>query len=112
MRVKLSLNKFMSFIFRSANVDNPMSKYITAEQCVPILELVASSHICLRKSLLVKKFIQYIKDISLKGIKRDEWENVYHFFKQNPDDLRNYSLDDAWPVIYDDFAEWVNSKGG
>lgn len=46
--------KFMSFIFRGANVDNPMSKYITSEQWVPILELVSSSHICLKGSLLCK----------------------------------------------------------
>jgi hypothetical protein len=46
--------KFMSFIFRSANVDNPMSKYITADQCVPILELVSQSHKCLRNSALCK----------------------------------------------------------
>lgn len=101
----------MGFVFRGSNIDNPMSKYITAEQCVPILELVSTSHVCLRQSLLCKKFIKYIKEINLKGIKRDEWENIYFFFKQNPNDLSNYSLDDAWPVIFDDFAEWINSKG-
>lgn len=101
----------MGFVFRGANIDNPMSKYITAEQCVPILELVSASHVCLRQSLLCKKFIKYIKEINLKGIKRDEWENIYFFFKQNPNDLSNYSLDDAWPVIFDDFAEWIKSKG-
>lgn len=100
----------MSFVFRGANVDNPMSKYITVEQCVPILELVAASHTCLKNSGLCRRFIQYIKESDIKGIKRDEWENIYHFFKQNPDNLSNYSLDEAWPVIFDDFAEWIKNK--
>ena len=100
----------MAFVFRGSNVDNPMSKYITAEQCIPILELVSSSHSSLRNCALLKKFIEYIKEIGLKGIKRDEWENIFHFFKQNPNDLNNYSVDDCWPVIYDEFAEWLKSK--
>lgn len=97
----------MSFIFRGANIDNPMSKYIVAEQSIPILELVSASHVCLKHSKLMRKFIQYIKAVELKGIKRDEWESIFFFFKQNPDDLSNYSLDDAWPVVFDDFAEWL-----
>lgn len=109
--MKITLNKFMSFVFRGSNIDNPMSKYIVVEQCIPILELVSASHICLRYSSLVKKFIKYIKDWGIKGIKRDEWDNIFFFFKQNPDDLSNYAQDDAWPMIYDDFAEWIIEKG-
>ena len=101
----------MNFIFKGANIDNPMSKYITVEQCVPILELIANSHVWLKGSRLVNVFIQYINESGVKGIKRDEWENIYFFFKQNKQDLSSYSVDDAWPVIFDDFAEWKRSKG-
>ena len=68
----------MSFMFRGANVDNPMSKYIVIEQWIPILELVSASHICLRYCSLFKKFMKYIKDSRIKGIKRDEWENIFY----------------------------------
>ena len=101
----------MSFIFRGANVDNPMSKYITSEQWIPILELVSSNHKCLKGSGLWKKFIRFLTEKDIKGVKKDEWESIYYFFQKNPDDLENYSLDDAWPVLFDDFAEWIQNKG-
>jgi hypothetical protein len=53
----------------------------------------------------------FIKDQDIKGVKRDEWGNVYFFFKQNPNDLSNYDEDGAWPLIYDSFAEWLREKG-
>lgn len=109
--MKTISNKFMSFTFRGSNIDNPMSKYIIIEQCIPILELISASHIWLRYSSLIKKFIRYIKESGIKGIKRDEWDNIFYFFKQNPDDLSNYAQDDAWPMIFDDFAEYIMSKG-
>lgn len=101
--------KFMSFIFKASNVDNPMSKYITVDQCVPILELVSTSSSLLKNSSLIKVFIKYLNDSGLKGIKRDEWESIYYFFKQNQKDLSSYTADDAWPVIFDDFAEWMKT---
>lgn len=66
----------------------------------------------LKKVTFANKFLRFINVKGLKGIKRDEWESIYYFFKQNPDDLSNYSIDDSWPIIFDEFADWIQSKGG
>lgn len=43
-------------------------------------------------------------------INKDQWNNIFEFSKTINTDLSNYSIDGAWPVLLDDFVEYLQKK--
>lgn len=43
-------------------------------------------------------------------INKDQWNNIFEFSRTINIDLSNYSIDGAWPVILDDFVEFLQNK--
>lgn len=43
-------------------------------------------------------------------INKDQWNNIFEFSRTINIDLSNYSIDGAWPVLLDDFVEYLNNK--
>jgi len=59
---------------------------------------------------LVEKFEEFLDVCTNRCINRDQWNNIYEFSKNISDDCSNYDMDGAWPVLLDEFVEFI--KGG
>lgn len=55
-----------------------------------------------------EEFLQQQK--APKVINKDQWNNIFEFSKTIHMDLSNYSIDGAWPVLLDDFVDFLQKK--
>lgn len=53
---------------------------------------------------LLPKWIAFVNDSNLKVITKDVWREVLDFSRTVFEDLSNYDLNGAWPVILDEFV--------
>nr|KAJ0210996.1 hypothetical protein LSAT_V11C400191390 [Lactuca sativa] len=83
-------------------------KSIDIESICELLELVLGSQFRMQVDL----FIQYLKtQIDYKVINMDQWMGFYRFCHEiSFPDFNNYDEELAWPLILDNFVEWVRSK--
>ncbi|XP_061375785.1 uncharacterized protein LOC133317900 [Gastrolobium bilobum] len=60
----------------------------------------------------VKLLIEYLKiQTDYRALNMDHWRNFYRFFKEVSFlDLQSYDSSQAWPVILDNFVEWLKEK--
>ena len=70
---------------------------------LPLLKMIVESHSVTKGNDLVTKFLSFLEDEKVTQMKKDEWETVYFFFKKHRT-LDDYTEMDAWPVIFDKFA--------
>jgi hypothetical protein len=48
-----------------------------------------------------------IDEKKIVAFKKDEWSNVFEFLEAHLNNLRDYSELESWPVLFDQFVEWV-----
>lgn len=58
---------------------------------------------------LYPQFHQFIDQSKYKVINKDQWYNILEFSRTISSDLSNYDIDGAWPVMLDEFVEWLRS---
>ncbi|KYM94729.1 DCN1-like protein 4, partial [Cyphomyrmex costatus] len=56
---------------------------------------------------LFTQFAQFLDQSKYKVINKDQWCNILEFSRTINHDLSNYDLDGAWPVMLDEFVEWL-----
>ncbi|XP_067132896.1 DCN1-like protein 4 isoform X2 [Centruroides vittatus] len=59
---------------------------------------------------LYSSFHQFLEQSKYKVINKDQWCNVLEFSRTINSDLSNYDEDGAWPVLLDEFVEWLKAK--
>ncbi|XP_026473300.1 DCN1-like protein 4 [Ctenocephalides felis] len=59
---------------------------------------------------LHSEFSRFIEHSKYRVINKDQWCNILEFSKSIHEDLSNYDVDGAWPVMLDEFVEWLKSK--
>ncbi|GFR96155.1 DCN1-like protein [Elysia marginata] len=55
-------------------------------------------------------FHQFLEQSKLKVINKDQWCNILEFSRAIQPDLENYDEDGAWPVMLDEFVEWLKEQ--
>ena len=55
-------------------------------------------------------FLEQHQPLGKRGVSHDEWMMVLQFFREVDVDCANYTDDGAWPVLLDDYVEWVQEK--
>ncbi|XP_046425050.1 DCN1-like protein 5 isoform X2 [Neodiprion fabricii] len=61
---------------------------------------------------LFAQFAQFLEQSKYKVINKDQWCNILEFSRTISHDLTNYDLDGAWPVMLDEFVEWLKIQRG
>uniref|UniRef100_U5EPX7 Defective in cullin neddylation protein n=1 Tax=Corethrella appendiculata TaxID=1370023 RepID=U5EPX7_9DIPT len=59
---------------------------------------------------LYQKFAQFLEQSKYKVINKDQWCNILEFSRTISNDLSNYDVDGAWPVLLDEFVEWLRQQ--
>lgn len=75
---------------------------MTASQMLQIL--LAS------KWSLLTDFLSFLETSPYKVLNKDQWCNLLEFSRVILPDLSNYDVDGAWPVILDEFVEWLHKN--
>lgn len=70
-----------------------------------MLQLLLGKHWC-----LYGLFHQFLEQSKYKVINKDQWCNILEFSRSIKPDLSNYDEDGAWPVLLDEFVEWLKSR--
>ncbi|KAI3684343.1 hypothetical protein L6452_33566 [Arctium lappa] len=99
--------EFYSYAFRYCLTEEKQ-KSIDIESICELLELVLGLHFRPQVDL----FVQYLRtQIDYKVINMDQWMGFYRFCNEiSFPDFSNYDAELAWPLILDNFVEWVRSK--
>ncbi|CAL1541205.1 unnamed protein product [Lymnaea stagnalis] len=59
---------------------------------------------------LFSYFHQFLEQAKYKVINKDQWCNILEFSRAIQPDLENYDEDGAWPVMLDEFVEWLKDN--
>ncbi|XP_075509876.1 uncharacterized protein LOC142546188 isoform X1 [Primulina tabacum] len=99
---------FYIFAFRYHLTDEKQ-KFLDMETICILLDLILKS----QYQLQVTYFIEFLKiQKDYKTMNMDQWIGLYRFCKEiSFPDLQNYDSGDAWPLILDNFVEWLRESG-
>ncbi|XP_060525257.1 DCN1-like protein 4 [Cylas formicarius] len=75
------------------------------ETAKAMLELLLGKH-----WPLYDQFSQFLEQSKYKVINKDQWSNILEFSRTIYNDLSNYDVDGAWPVMLDEFVEWLRAS--
>ncbi|KAG9131327.1 hypothetical protein Leryth_006197 [Lithospermum erythrorhizon] len=98
---------FYSYAFRYC-LSEEKQKSIDIESICVMLDLVLGSQFRPQ----VDSFVQYLKSQNdYKVINMDQWMGFYRFWNEITfPSLSNYDPNSAWPLILDNYVEWLNSE--
>ncbi|XP_028782586.1 DCN1-like protein 4 isoform X2 [Neltuma alba] len=102
-----NLSDFYSYAFRYCLTEEKQ-KSIDIESVCELLTLVLGYQFPSQVNL----FVEYLKTQSdYKVINMDQWMGFFRFCNEiSFPDLSNYNPDHAWPLVLDNFVEWVREK--
>ncbi|OMO90978.1 hypothetical protein COLO4_18740 [Corchorus olitorius] len=100
-------NNFYSYAFRYCLTEEKQ-KSVDIESICELLNLVLGAQFRSQVDLL----IEYLKvQNDYKVINLDQWVQFLRFCQEiSFPDLENYDADQAWPLILDNFVEWMREK--
>ena len=94
---------FYRFTFEISK--EPGSRVLDIEEVIALLNLL------LKNSFeSTAKFIEYLQERELKGITGDQFLGFLDLCNKYSDSFESYNPDDPWPVLIDEFVEWLKSK--
>ncbi|CAL5361596.1 hypothetical protein CsSME_00052657 [Camellia sinensis var. sinensis] len=98
---------FYSYAFRYCLTEEKQ-KSIDIESICQLLDLVLGSQFRAQ----VDYFVEYLRtQIDYKVINMDQWMGFYRFCNEiSFPDHSNYDAELAWPLILDNFVEWMRAK--
>ncbi|KAG9151597.1 hypothetical protein Leryth_024065 [Lithospermum erythrorhizon] len=98
---------FYLYAFRYSLIEDKQ-KCIDIETACILLDIVLGSQFQIHVDLF-KEFLQAQRDY--KVINMDQWVNFYRFCKEiRFSDFEDYDASQAWPLILDNFVDWMKEK--
>lgn len=65
-----------------------------------------------RRWPLLPSFCSFLDRSSYRVLNKDQWCNILEFSRSVLPDLSNYDVDGAWPVMLDEFVDWLKGMEG
>lgn len=98
---------FYSYAFQYCLTEEKQ-RSVDIETICELLNVVLRSEFPTQVNLLT----EYLKiQNDYRALNIDHWRNFYRFFKEvSLIDLRSYDSSQAWPVILDNFVDWLKEK--
>lgn len=98
---------FYSYSFRYCLTEDKQKSLDIESVCV-LLDLVLGPNY----QLQVDSFCEFLKiQKEYKVVNMDQWTNFFRFCQEiDFPDLKNYDACQAWPLILDNFVEWLREK--
>jgi DCN1-like protein 1/2 len=103
---KTTFRDFYRWVFDYIK-EEPERKSVDLEPACEMMSIVLQQHFT-----LLPEWIEYLKKTSSKQVSKDIWEQVFEFARDIKADLSNYEDDGAWPVVIDEFVDFVKVKKG
>ncbi|KAM7265840.1 hypothetical protein ACFE04_003523 [Oxalis oulophora] len=102
-----NFDDFYSFAFRFCLTEEKQRSVDIEGVCL-LLQLVLGTTFPTQVDL----FVEYLKvQQDYKVVNMDQWMNFLRFFIEiSFPDLENYDCTEAWPLILDNFVEWMREK--
>nr|CAG4638727.1 EOG090X0DAO [Cyclestheria hislopi] len=63
-----------------------------------------------RQWSLIQTFFQFLDQSRYRVLNKDQWCNILEFSRAVDADLKNYDVDGAWPVMLDEFVDWLKNS--
>ncbi|KAJ2159613.1 DCN1-like protein 5 [Coemansia sp. RSA 552] len=83
-----------------------LQRYISSEYVMAVLPVLAPDN------WVFQKFVEFLQaNDRVKAVNRDQWQSLLELSRSLDQDLSNYSKDDAWPTLFDDFVDWMAKDG-
>lgn len=102
-----SFEDFYTYAFQYCLTEDKQ-RTIDIETLCELFTIVLGSEFPSQVNLL----IEYLKiQNDYRALTMDHWRNFYRFFKEvSFTDLERYDSSQAWPVIIDNFVEWMKEN--
>ncbi|KAI9476591.1 MAG: Cullin binding-domain-containing protein [Benjaminiella poitrasii] len=81
-------------------------KSLSLEAAIELWRLLLSSH----KFSLLEEWIRFLEEKHGKAISRDTWYLFLDFASQENLDIQNYDSEGAWPILIDEFVEYMQQQ--
>ncbi|EGG23619.1 calcium-binding EF-hand domain-containing protein [Cavenderia fasciculata] len=87
--------------------ENPQNKILEIESACSMMSLILTL-----KYPHADKLVDYLLNhqTTYRGLNMDQWLSVFEFAKVIAPDTSNYDENGAWPVLLDEYVDWVKSK--
>jgi len=102
----VSFKSLYEFAFKFCKGENKDTRTIESEAGKEMLKCVLG-----QRYPITAKFAEFLKQSPThKALNMDQWRMFYEFVRKVKPDLSDYYETDCWPVVIDDFVDWLKKK--
>jgi len=104
LKQDLNFRAWYNFVFDYLKEDK---KVLITEEAIMAWKIVLKE----RPWPLLDDFVEFLTKEEKKSVSRDGWQQLWHFMAAYPKTLKEYDSSASWPIIYDEFVDWMEANG-